>query len=75
MGLFDNIFKRFQDREYDQLYENNRSVDEGYEDVYDEAGNEVNCDYCHAEMKWKDGQYVCPGCGQVMSRDVFFNYI
>jgi len=74
MGLFDNIFKRFGDREYNRIYEHNES-DSSYDDVYDEDGNEVNCDYCHAEMKFKGGQYVCLECGQVMSREVFFNYI
>lgn len=76
MGLFDNIFKRHKDREYDRLYDSEEiKLDDSYEDVYDEEGNEVNCDYCYTEMKWKDGQYICPGCGQVMSRKVFFNYI
>lgn len=50
-------------------------VDETYEDIYDEDGYSVHCDVCDSIMKWKDGLYVCPGCGQSMDRPEFFNYI
>ena len=47
----------------------------GYSDVFTEDGDEVFCDWCGIEIKWKDGQYVCPNCGQEMTREIFFNYI
>lgn len=50
-------------------------VDESYEDVYDEDGFSVQCDMCNSIIKWKDGLYICPDCGQTFSRPEFFNYI
>lgn len=46
-----------------------------YEDVYDENGDTVRCDSCGFDIHWKDGVYVCPSCGRIMSREVFFDYI
>jgi len=48
---------------------------DGYEDVFDEDGNEVNCDECSSLVKWRDGKYVCPDCGRVFERNEFFDYI
>ncbi len=52
-------------------------TDDLYSDVYDEDGNEVLCDICGSEVKWReeDGAYVCLGCGQVFTRADFFNFI
>jgi hypothetical protein len=76
--------------EYDKIYgydeEDSRSYEESegfclyeldhdYDDVYDEDGDGVYCDLCNSEIGWKDGQYICTGCGRVIDRDVFFNYI
>lgn len=55
--------------------ENLYSHDLEYDDVYDEDGDVVYCDRCGSEIKWKDGQYTCPDCGQIMSRKIFFEYI
>ena len=51
--------------------------DPSYEEIYDESGNNagVRCIYCNTEIRWKDGQYICPNCGEVMSRSEFFNAI
>ncbi|MEG1523847.1 MAG: hypothetical protein RR475_02345 [Clostridia bacterium] len=51
--------------------------DESYEEVYDEDGDlvEVECNNCREHVRWKDGQYVCPNCGSIMSRADFFNCI
>ena len=46
-----------------------------YEDVYTESGDAVYCDCCGEEIRWKDGIYICPHCGNAMSREVFFRYI
>ena len=45
-----------------------------YDDVYDKNGDYIYCESCNTEIRWKDGQYVCPQCGKVMSREVFFRY-
>ena len=49
--------------------------DESYEDVFTEDGDDVVCDICGKEIKWKDGKYICPNCEQEFSRKEFFNYI
>ncbi len=62
--------------EFDDYDIKNRyNLDLEYDDVYDEDGDVVYCDRCGSEIKWKDGQYTCPNCGQIMSREIFFNYI
>lgn len=52
-------------------------TDDLYSDVYDEDGNEVLCDICGSEIKWReqDGVYMCPSCGQTFTRADFFNFI
>lgn len=84
MGLFGFGKKKKKQEEYDYIYNNGSKSDaelfeptfgEVYDDVYDEEGNFVYCDYCNSELKWKDGIYVCPNCGQTMTRSEFFNYI
>lgn len=50
-------------------------LDEDYADVYDEDGDSVICDFCGGRIKFENGEYVCPDCGQTMSRETFFNYI
>lgn len=83
MGLF-SFGKKKKNEEYDYIYNNINHSDiettepvfgEVYDDVYDENGDAVFCDCCGNEIKWKDGIYICPECGQTMSRSVFFNYI
>jgi len=39
-----------------------------YEEVYDEEGNGVCCEMCGDEMIYRFGQFVCNGCGHVMTR-------
>lgn len=46
-----------------------------YEEVEDEDGFPVICEYCGANIMWKDGAYICPHCGNEMDREDFFNYI
>lgn len=46
-----------------------------YDDVYNEQGDAVLCDKCGHDIYWKDSVYICPQCGQTMSRRVFFDYI
>lgn len=62
---------------YSIEFEGDKFYDESYEDVWTEDGDVVNCDelYCNGEIRWRDGQYICPECGQIMSRAVFFNHI
>lgn len=82
MGLFGFGKKK---EEYDYIYNGVKKSDnieiiepifgEVYDDVYDENGDSVFCDICGNEIKWKEGIYICPDCGQTMSRSVFFNYI
>ena len=52
-------------------------TDDLYSEVYDEDGNEVLCDICGSEIKWReeDGAYMCPECGQTFTREEFFNFI
>lgn len=78
------LFKKKKQDEYEHFYGNNQESDveiveteygEIYDEVYDEEGSFVPCDYCNGYIKWKDGTYICSDCGQTMSRDVFFNYI
>lgn len=52
-----------------------RNSQDVYEMVYDEDGYTINCDICGSEIKWKDGLYVCPECGNIFHRADFFNYI
>lgn len=82
MGLF-GFGKKKKQEEYDYIYNNNSKSDaelfepdvgEVYDDVYDEDGDFVIC-ACGEEIKWKDGVYICPNCGQTMTRSEFFNYI
>lgn len=49
--------------------------DSEIDDIYDEEGNEVYCDYCGGIMKWSGNECVCPNCGQRMDRQTFFNHI
>lgn len=49
--------------------------DDDYSDVFDEDGDSVICDCCGDLIKFRNGKYVCSGCGQVLSRSEFFNYI
>lgn len=44
---------------------------------YDEQGNSVPCDSCGEEMKFDEEMrnWVCTGCGRMMSRAHWFNYI
>lgn len=65
----------YDEDEYEDVYDEYTDIYDGYDEVYDEDGYEVLCDMCTGEIKWKDGVYVCPKCGQIMSREVFFNYI
>jgi len=84
MGLFD-FGKKKKKEEYDYIYNSTKHPDdveiaepifgEVYDDVYDEEGYFVYCDCCNNELKWKDGIYICPNCGQTMNRAEFFNYI
>lgn len=76
-GVYDEDDYAESDDRYDDVYDDYEDAMNcsDYDDVYDETGDSVLCDYCHGEIKWKDGRYVCPECGQVMTRDVFFNYI
>lgn len=76
MGLF-NFLKRDKD-EYNTIYDDSSEYSDNsevYEDVYDEDGYFVYCDLCNAELKWKDGNYICPECGQILNRSEFMNYI
>lgn len=43
--------------------------------VYDEDGDTVECDWCGQELIWKNGEYYCPGCEEIWSREKFFDYI
>lgn len=58
---------------YDEVYV--YPIDKSYEEVFDEDGELVNCDFCDGNIMWHDGQYVCPDCGRVMSRRDFFTHI
>lgn len=51
--------------------------DESYEEIYDEDGSEayVICNYCRTNIRFKDGQYICPNCNTVIDRATYFNYI
>lgn len=52
--------------------------DSSYEDFYDEEGDIalVRCDHClNGFVRWKDGQYICPECGEIMPRAELFNAI
>lgn len=75
MGLFD-IFKKSKD-EYNNIYGETdvANTSEVYEDVYDEEGNFVYCDYCNSLLTYKDGIYICRDCGQTFSRSEFMNFI
>ena len=46
-----------------------------YNSIYSDSDRTGNCPYCNTEIRWKDGQYICPNCGEVMSRSEFFNAI
>lgn len=48
---------------------------EAYENVYDEDGGLVYCEYCNSQIVWKNGQYYCPKCERTISRADFINYI
>ena len=50
---------------------------EGYDDVYDEDGNEVSGAQCSSELLFNhnNGSYHCPSCNQELSREEFFNFI
>lgn len=81
MGLFG--FGKKKD-EYDYIYREDGGYDppifsgvfsNEYDEVYDEDGFTVTCDMCSGEIKWKDGVYLCPDCGQILSRTEFLNYI
>lgn len=65
--------------EYSEIYNEDKivfeSVDTFYDYAYDEEGDSVYCDYCGSEIIFQDGEYTCLGCGQVMDRKTFFNYI
>lgn len=84
MSIF-NFGKKKKKEEYDYIYNSTKHSDdveisepifgEVYDDVYDEEGYFVYCDCCNNELKWKDGIYICPNCGQTMNRAEFFNYI
>ena len=43
--------------------------------VYDEEGYEVLTPCCHVPMKWDDENYICPECGETISREEFFAMI
>lgn len=64
-----------ENEDYEEELEIGSEYHSIYDEVYDEEGAGVYCDWCHSEIIWKDGQYVCSGCGQVMERKDFFNYI
>ncbi|MGN1370922.1 MAG: hypothetical protein ACI4XM_01385 [Candidatus Coprovivens sp.] len=69
-------YENFDDLEDDDFKDYiDDEIDETYENVYDVDGDSVYCDYCNSEIKWKDGEYICPNCGQVMNLDTFLNYI
>lgn len=82
MGLFS--FGKKKKEEYDYIYNDVKHSDdveitepifgEVYDDVYDEDGDFVNC-ICGGTIKWKDGVYICPDCGEVLNRAEFFNHI
>ena len=46
-----------------------------YAPVYDEDGNEVLTPCCGVPMKWDDENYICPECGETISRYDFFSMI
>ena len=52
-------------------------ADEWRNGAYDENGDAALCDICAAELKWnpKTREWICPGCGQTMSRADYFNHI
>lgn len=51
--------------------------DPSYEEIYDMDGNSayLECDLCGEWVKFKNGEYVCPNCGKVYSRDEVFNAV
>ncbi len=63
------------DEDYEEEFKTGTEYHSIYDEVYDEEGAVVICDLCGSEMIWKNSQYICSGCGQVMERSVFFNYI
>lgn len=51
------------------------TADEYYNGAYDDDGNDVVCDFCGGEMKFRDGEWYCTECGQTMDRATYFNHI
>lgn len=70
-----DFFELYNDDDYDFDRMEIIELDDSYENVYDQDGDYVYCDYCGDEIKMKEGEYVCPGCGQVMDLQTFLNYI
>lgn len=62
--------------EYNDLYKLDMK-DEWMNSAYDEHGDAAACDICGTDMKWDPIRraWYCPGCGQIMTRALYFNHI
>lgn len=43
--------------------------------AYDEDGDSVNCEWCGQPIVIHNGEYYCPECDRVYTRQEFFDYI
>ena len=62
------------DDEYIKLYKED-STDAFVNGAFDDEGDEVLCDCCGGELRYRNFKWVCEDCGESMDRADYFNYI
>lgn len=52
------------------------AADDFFNGAFDEDGDCVECDICQeGRLRFRNGNWVCQDCGNVINRPEYFNYI